>query len=279
MTEQISVVIPCYNVSSYIEETYASVLNQTFLPAEVILVNDGSTDNTLEIISKLAKSNNITRIISTTNGGVSKARNVGISLSSNEMIFLMDGDDTINPEYFEKLLQEFKKDTNTTLAIGAAQFFGRVNHFWDISKFDMETMLQRNLIYCGCMIKKSLWDKAGRFDEQLKVREDWDFFIRYTSLNPEGIKQISYLGFNYRLREDGRDTQLENHALLQETNFYIYTKNKELYFKYYDDPISLLKKIEKTKWENEKKERQINFLRKFFFNRTLLKIREKRNGS
>ncbi len=275
--EPVSVIIPCYNVAEYIEETFNSVMGQTYVPDEIVFVNDGSTDATLKVLKIIRAGRDFIKIIDIKNGGVSKARNRGIDSAVNELIFLLDGDDTINSEYIERLAKEFHHDSQAILAIGEAQFFGRTNELWKLPAFDMKKMLQRNIIYCGCMIKKSLWDTAGRFDENLKLREDWDFFIRYCALKPEGVKQLPYLGFNYRLREDGRDTQLSDHKVLQETNNYIYSKNRHLYFQYYDDPISLIKQLEKAAWKIQLIEKELNFFNKFFFNKVLGRIRKIKN--
>ena len=276
--KQISVVIPCYNQAPYIAETLQSVIAQSYKNLEIIIINDGSTDKSPEIVKSFeAKHKNI-KVFNIENGGVSKARNLGIEKASNELIFLMDGDDTINEEYIEKLYAEFENDSETIISIGKAAYFGNHAGEWTFPKFTMKKMLHGNIIFCGLMFKKQDWERAGKFDENLKYREDWDFFIRLSNLNPNKIKQVDYLGFNYRLTGNGRDTNLKDHNLLQEINLYIYNKNKDLYFSYYDDPISLIKEVETLKWHNEKKRREIEYLNNFFPVKILNKLRKLKNG-
>ncbi len=95
---KISVVIPCYNVEKYIDDCLKSVLNQTFKDYEVICVNDGSMDNTLEILKKYD-----VKIINQDNKGVSAARNSGVLNSKGEYIAFIDSDDWVDNNYLEKL--------------------------------------------------------------------------------------------------------------------------------------------------------------------------------
>lgn len=101
----VSVVIPAYNVEKYIVGTLESVLNQTYRNLEIILVNDGSTDNTEEVARKVLKSGDIPyRIVSQSNKGVSVARNVGIGLAQGKYLKLLDGDDLLEKRAIELLV-------------------------------------------------------------------------------------------------------------------------------------------------------------------------------
>lgn len=100
----LSVVIPVYNKDKYIAETLESVINQTFVDSEIILINDGSTDNSLVICEEYAKKCDRIKIVSQANSGVSAARNLGISLSSGRYLVLIDADDTIRNDAHELLV-------------------------------------------------------------------------------------------------------------------------------------------------------------------------------
>lgn len=88
-----SVIIPAYNVSSYLEGCVQSILKQTFENYEIIIVDDGSTDNTGIIADELSKNYHQVAVIHQSNGGASKARNTGISKSSGDYLLFLDGDD------------------------------------------------------------------------------------------------------------------------------------------------------------------------------------------
>lgn len=100
----ISVIIPAYNAAQYIEETLQSILNQTFQQFEIIIVDDGSTDDTLKILEKYSQNDSRIRVVQQQNGGSSKARNTGISLAKYDWIAPVDSDDILMPDRFEKQL-------------------------------------------------------------------------------------------------------------------------------------------------------------------------------
>ena len=95
---KVSIVIPCYNAAPYIETTISSIQQQTLSEWEIIIVDDGSTDNCVEIIQKLIAQDNRIRLIQKDNGGSASARNLGLSLAQGDYIQFLDADDTIAPD-------------------------------------------------------------------------------------------------------------------------------------------------------------------------------------
>ena len=89
----ISVIIPVYNIESYLDSTLKSLLDQTYKDFEVILINDGSVDRSTDICDEYAAKYNFIKVIHKPNGGVSSARNVGIENAQGKWIFFLDGDD------------------------------------------------------------------------------------------------------------------------------------------------------------------------------------------
>lgn len=106
----ISVIIPIFNDQEFLETSLNSVLSQTYTDLEVICVDDGSTDTSLQIAKKIAKLDSRLKIFSKNNGGVSSARNFGLKFARGEFIFFMDGDDTLPPAALKTLLFLIKKD-------------------------------------------------------------------------------------------------------------------------------------------------------------------------
>ena len=100
---QISIVIPVYNIEKYIVECLDSILNQTFTDYEVICVNDGSKDSSLNILNAYAEQDSRIKVISQKNGGSGTARNNGLSLAKGKYVQFLDGDDYFEPEMLEKL--------------------------------------------------------------------------------------------------------------------------------------------------------------------------------
>ena len=103
--DKISVIIPVYNVEKYILNTIESVMFQTYSNIEIILVDDGSTDNSSKICDELAKKDNRISVIHQDNQGLSAARNVGTAIATGDFIFYLDGDDYLEKNCLEKLLE------------------------------------------------------------------------------------------------------------------------------------------------------------------------------
>lgn len=106
--EKISVVVPIYNVEKYIDKCINSILNQSYKEIEVILVNDGSTDNCLNLCKQYSKMDSRVLVINKKNGGLSSARNAGIAVATGKYIVFIDGDDYICLDYIEKLYNTIK---------------------------------------------------------------------------------------------------------------------------------------------------------------------------
>ena len=106
---KVSVVVPAYNVENYIEDCLKSLINQTLKEIEIIVVNDGSTDNTFEIINKYANLDFRIKVISQENQGISVTRNNGIKIAKGEYIGFVDSDDWVDENYFEELYNTAKK--------------------------------------------------------------------------------------------------------------------------------------------------------------------------
>ena len=108
----ISVIVPVYNVEEYLEECLESIKHQTYTDIEVILVNDGSTDNSKEICEKYCRQDNRFKLINQENQGLSEARNVGVRESIGEYIYFVDSDDVIKVDILETLLSFMKDDVD-----------------------------------------------------------------------------------------------------------------------------------------------------------------------
>lgn len=114
----ISVIIPVYNTADYLPHCLDSVINNDYRNLEIICVNDGSTDNSLDILNEYAEKDSRIRVITITNGGVSNARNVGIESSSGEFIAFVDSDDWVHRQFFGIMTHFQKKNDSDIIACG-----------------------------------------------------------------------------------------------------------------------------------------------------------------
>lgn len=105
----ISIIIPVYNISDYLDRCISSVLKQSYKNLEIILVDDGSTDNSGEICDNYKKEDKRIKVIHKENGGVSSARNTGLENANGEYVAFIDGDDYIEEDYFKILIDNIKK--------------------------------------------------------------------------------------------------------------------------------------------------------------------------
>lgn len=144
----ISIIIPVYNAESYIRRCIESVLSQTYKEIQIILINDGSTDNTLSILEEYSRSDSRIQLINKDNSGVSKTRNIGIDISDGEYIGFVDADDYLEPEMYEKLYNAIKKTAADVACCGYYQDFD--TYKYEISVDD--SLLADNKTYyelCG----------------------------------------------------------------------------------------------------------------------------------
>ena len=129
---KISIIVPVYNLENYIEKTVAQLTNQTYKNLEIILVNDGSTDNSLEICNNLAEKDSRIVVVNQINSGVSAARNAGIKQSTGEYIGFCDGDDAVEKDIYEFLYKNLVAD-NADISICGVTMINPDNSINNIS--------------------------------------------------------------------------------------------------------------------------------------------------
>lgn len=110
--KKISIIVPVYKTEQYLDRCVESIVNQTYKNLEIILVDDGSTDNCTAMCDKWAEKDNRIKVIHKENGGVSSARNAGIDIASGEYIGFVDGDDWIDTDMYDFLMSHFDDDTD-----------------------------------------------------------------------------------------------------------------------------------------------------------------------
>lgn len=191
----ISVVIPLFNKEDYIGKTIESVLNQSFSEFEIIIVNDGSTDNSLNIINKY-KDNRI-RIISIENSGVSVARNTGIKNARFDWVALLDADDWWDSSYLEEVVELIQRNPKYLIfAIGRSRVFGNYSERYSnrflpedgnkglVNYYEVITENFPPLNCSNAIFSKSLFDNTIGFRKGMTVHEDHDFWFRLCVNNP-----------------------------------------------------------------------------------------------
>lgn len=190
----VSVIIPTYNCGKYIKRAINSVMQQTFSDFEIIIVDDGSNDNTREILTDILTTNNKIKYIFQENHGHAVARNNGAKEAEGSLIAFLDADDYWNSKKLEKQVDVFDKNPDIDLVHGNIYIFyeGQENKPYipdlsiDYNKFTPDKLYQKLLFFQidiriqTIMIKKILFERIGGFDENLTRlgSEDREFFLR-----------------------------------------------------------------------------------------------------
>lgn len=180
----VSVIIPTYNRAHYITEAIDSVLKQTYTNYEIIVVNDGSRDDTVKVLAPYL--DRVT-VITKQNAGLAAARNTGIAASKGEIIALLDDDDRWLPHKLAVQTPLFA-DPNVSLVHTAGHFYDESNG-WENTQFfgdvDFHQLLAMKVIYVQTvMIRKTILDEIGPFDEALPAGEDIDMWLRIAAKYP-----------------------------------------------------------------------------------------------
>jgi glycosyltransferase involved in cell wall biosynthesis len=217
----ISVVIPTYNYARYLPEAIDSVLAQTYAPLEIIVVDDGSTDDTPQVLATYGEK---IRIIRQDNQGVAAARNTGVAAARGEYIALLDSDDLWLPRKLELQVARFESDPALGFVhCGAETFDGE--RTLGVLADGMEGWVREAILSLdrvvipvpgsGTLFSKRVIDETGGFDVRLPPSDDWDLCYRIATRYPIGF--VRDVLVRYRLHGSGihlNIPKMENAMLL-----------------------------------------------------------------
>jgi uncharacterized protein (TIGR03032 family) len=182
----ISVIIPCYKQAHFLPEAVESVVSQSYPHWEIIIVNDGSPDNTNEVAQQLINkySNKNIRLLKKQNGGISDARNAGIAIANGEYIHPLDADDKLAPNALRNLLALAMEQTSPCVVFGSFQRFGVVNtRLISLDHYSLQNLLKFNMIHANSMFSKKVWQMLKGYKTGIPLYEDWEFWIRCHKYN------------------------------------------------------------------------------------------------
>lgn len=222
MQKTISIIIPCYKQAHFLHEAIEGVLAQSVPANEIIVVNDGSPDNTSEVAKKYP-----VILIEKENGGLSSARNAGIKKATSEYIMCLDADDMLRPDAIKEHLKI--ADENSIAQCGLMYFGAQVAVFRPQGATH-ESLLKTNTVYCNSVFPKKGWEEVGGYDESEIMRlglEDWEFWIRLTGAGYK-VKTSDYIALLYRRHADTM-TKSTTHPNWDKIVSYMKQKNAHLY--------------------------------------------------
>lgn len=271
-TNLISVIVPAYNIAEYLPRCLDSILNQTYSNLEVIVISDGSTDGTNEIIKKYADKDSRIVPIYKENSGVSDTRNKGLVIAKGDYIGFVDGDDYIQPEMYEVLLKNALDNDADISHCGYQMVFpSRVDYYYNTGKKVIQDNKKgiRDLLV-GDYVEPGLWNKLYKkscidnlkMDSKIKINEDVLFnFYAFCNSRKSVYEDLSL--YHYILRKNSaatskiNDNKLFDPIIVRKEIFDYCCKNLDFeiqslsYSKYLGSVISLYRTLNRNKITNK----------------------------
>jgi len=255
-TPKVSIVVPCYNQAHYLDESLQSILNQTYVNWECIIINDGSPDNTETIARKWVVKDHRFIYIYKENGGVSSARNLGIEKAKGAFILTLDADDKYEVTFLKKAITLLLVNNELGIVSSWGRYFtdAKLLQVYKSIGNSTKDFLFHNAAIGTSLFRKECWEKAGGYDEcEENGYEDWEFYLRVCALGWK-VHIIEEVLFFYRQNITSRSAAMNK--IDKVTKKYIYMKNKAIYCIHYEDFIdrflivSDLEKAEINKFKN-----------------------------
>lgn len=276
----ISVIVPCYNQAQYLDECLQSILDQSYQNWECIIVNDGSPDHTEEVAKKWTEKDFRFKYIYKENGGLSSARNAGLKEAKGEWIQFLDSDDFISSSKFEIIFGNSDYQSKDLIITNFNKYNNGINPPYcklETINFSLKEILQNwdvkftIPIHTALIKRKSI--EGILFNEKIKAKEDFLFWVEVFVRNPEVLFINEYLNF-YRDHNNNMtlnyNFMLENKILaFKEIHKILDEEHKILFFNSRFETLSLENKyLYESKQEllNSKRMKIINFFINIFKN-------------
>ena len=198
MKPLVSVIVPIYNAAPFLRETLDSIVASTYRPIEVVMVDDGSHDDSLTIAQSYCKQYTECQVIAQDNKGVSAARNTAIKAAKGTYILPVDADDKIADTFIEKAVEVIEHDNNIRVVGCRCWMFGAVDKEWKLPDFSHSLLARKNMIPATALYRKADWERCGGYCEEEIYREDWDFWLSMMELGGT-FYRLNEILFYYRI--------------------------------------------------------------------------------
>lgn len=205
---RVSVVMRCYRQAAFLDEAVGSLVAQTYPDWEVVVVNDGSPDDTSSAVRRLAAAHPDLRIrlLEQENQGPVGALNAGVRAARGALVLVLDADDAIHPVFLERAVAALEADPGADIVFTDVVLFGADAKVWKMGPFTLEALVQRNRLCCTSLYRRRLWTEAGGYAPTMELGyEDWDFWIGCAERGARAIHLKQPLFF-YRMHATGEST-------------------------------------------------------------------------
>lgn len=240
MSAKVSIIIPCYNAALFIEETLRSIVLQSYRDYEVVIIDDGSTDTTKEIISRLKEPK--VNYIFQENKGVSAARNKGLEFSAGEYVLFLDADDLLDPDFLKHRVETLENNPDILFTCSVARLIDETGNslkmqYQPVCENVEEEICTYKSGYCSCpsnyLLRKEFKEKGIRFEERLSNSADRFFLLQINKIG-KGKKVTGNSRLNYRIHSKSMSKVIHPKNILDLMLFYkLVLKNKLVPNTYY----------------------------------------------
>lgn len=217
----VTIYIPAYNCADSIQRCVDSALNQTITDLEVCICNDGSTDNTLEVINYLYGSNPRVKIISQKNGGIAVASNTAVSSARGYYIGQLDSDDYLEPDAVELCLKEFLRDRSLACVYTTNRNVNPdgslIANGYNWPEFSREKLTTAMIVHHFRMFTARAWYLTTGFDEKIENSVDLDMYLKLSEIGP--FKHINKICYNRVLH--GNNTSIKKLGIQKKNHFLV----------------------------------------------------------
>jgi hypothetical protein len=243
MSKMVSIIVPCYNQAHFLGEALQSVLNQDYSNWECVIVNDGSPDNTKDAATIWCDKDKRFQYLEKKNGGLSSARNAGITICKGEYILPLDADDIIHESFLSTLVPVLELDDSLAIVSCYSKFFFKsienIIHELKPVGTTYHAILFENSLIATSLYRKKCWEEVGGYDENMKKGfEDWEFWIAITKSGWTYNVVEEFLFFYRKQKQSMLIDTLENHRVSNME--YVLKKHRDLYLKHHDRTIAYL---------------------------------------
>jgi glycosyltransferase involved in cell wall biosynthesis len=217
MNPTIAIVIPAYNASQYLRESIESVLNQTFQDFQLLIIDDGSTDDTSGIARGYCQQDSRVKLISQTNQGLSATRNRGIDLTDSKFVTFLDADDIWYSDKLASHITHFHENPNLGISFARVEFLtpdGKQTG--QMSKPPLKQLQPHHFLYenptvtgSNFVVRREVFEKITPFDTNMSYTEDLDFLLRVSCCNSWEIEGINKVLMGYRISESSLSSNLD----------------------------------------------------------------------
>jgi len=174
--ELVSIIIPCHNHGQFLGEAIESALHQTHQPVEVIVVDDGSTDDSAQVASRYP-----IMVLTLPRAGVCAAVNRGMRVARGEFAMRLDADDVLEPTFVEETLTPLQHHADIHFVYTSVAYFGAKAGSYAVEEFDAESLAERNYVHASALMRRVSFERVGGYDSSMaRARcEDWDLWLAF----------------------------------------------------------------------------------------------------